>query len=219
MSAPRHLWSGDWRFDSASAAEELAKRRTRIEDTEVTEPELAPPAGPSVTARLLAWLREVRQSADELFTRGWASWAHPIRVGTGVALAALLSAGIAYAAVSLVIGSGSQSPATAKSAPPWLGVDVGGSFPLLGGNLLSGSGLGVGVIVANVAPGSPAAAAGLEPGDVITQIGNHAVATPAEVTSAIAGLHAGDQVQIQYQRGLTAYTTAATLVARPAGSP
>jgi Do/DeqQ family serine protease len=45
----------------------------------------------------------------------------------------------------------------------------------------------VGVGVARVAPGSPAARLGLRPGDVITSIDNRPVRDPEEVTSALSG--------------------------------
>jgi S1-C subfamily serine protease len=91
-----------------------------------------------------------------------------------------------------------------------LGVDMAGSLPA--GALSSGGG----VLVGDIVPGSPAAVAGLEPGDVITQIGSRAVASPADVESALAGLHAGERLQIQYQRGSQTYATQATLAVRPA---
>src|SRR5438876_579370 len=54
MSAPRHLWSGDWRLDSAAAAKELAKRRAQNEEP-AKSPEPAPPvASPSGAARAAA---------------------------------------------------------------------------------------------------------------------------------------------------------------------
>ena len=131
-------------------------------------------------------------------------------------LAMLLSAGAAFAAVLLLFGSSGQSSATAGSrissqSPGWLGVDMATS---LGAGFLSPNG---GVLIGDVVPGSPAATAGLQPGDVITQIGNRPVTAPSDVESTIAGMHAGEQVQIQYQRGPAQYTTLATLARRPAG--
>jgi len=122
----------------------------------------------------------------------------------------LASAGLAFAGVLLLFGSSAQSSGISSQAPAWLGVDTAGS---LGAGFLSPGG---GVLIDAVAPGSPAAAAGLEPGDVITQIGSRPVAAPSDIESAIAGMHAGEQVEIQYQRGPQAYKTLATLAARPA---
>ena len=131
-----------------------------------------------------------------------------------LALACLLSAGASYAAVSFAVGSGRPNPAGASATPGWLGIDTI-SPPLSVASAAPGSG----AIVASVAPGSPAAHAGLEPLDVITHIDNHPVATPTDVQAALAGMRAGEQVEIQYDRGPIMYTTQVTLAARPSASP
>jgi serine protease Do len=58
-----------------------------------------------------------------------------------------------------------------------------------------------GVVVASIAPGSPAAEAGLRPGDVITRIDRKAVTATADVPSAITDLKPGDEVSIVVHRG------------------
>jgi S1-C subfamily serine protease len=205
MSAPRHLWSGSWRLDSAAVAEELAKRRAATEEpTDVPAEPPSPRSGSSTGARIAAWLRTAVRAV-----RG-----RRLRVALPIALVGLLTAAAAFAAVSLLARSGGQSPALVSASSGWLGVDMV-SFPFGGGTFGSGGG----AVVADVSPGSPAAAAGLEPGDVITQIDNQPVASPADVQSAVAGMRAGEQVQIQYDRGPVAYTTQATLQARPSSSP
>jgi S1-C subfamily serine protease len=161
-----------------------------------------------------------------------------------IVVAALVSAGIAYAAVSTLVGSDSNStpPAVASSPPAqatqattrpaWLGVKTE-SVAAAGGGFSSGSGTGgtggtgstgggfttAGVVVTSVVPGSPADAAGLQPGDVITQIDSQTVNSPDEVNSALAAMHAGQQVVIQYQRGPFANTAQVTLATQPNGSP
>lgn len=134
-----------------------------------------------------------------------------------MALAMLLAAAAGYAVVSVARSGGDGSPPTnntlvasspaRSTAPAWLGVDT---VSLPGAN---------GVVVMDVAPGSPADAAGLQPGDVITQIGNQPVQTSSDVQSALAGMRAGQRVEIQYERGLESGTTQATLRARPANAP
>ena len=42
-----------------------------------------------------------------------------------------------------------------------------------------------GAVVENVQPGSPAEAAGLQPGDVIVGVGTHAVTSPADAARAM----------------------------------
>jgi S1-C subfamily serine protease len=123
-----------------------------------------------------------------------------------VALVALLTAGAAYGVVSSLAGSGSQRPTSGAGARPWLGI------------AMTSSPFG-GVTITDVQPGSPAAAAGLEPGDVLTEIGTQPISGSADVAAAIAGTHAGDQVQIQVHRGPLTYNLPVTLATRAAGAP
>jgi predicted metalloprotease with PDZ domain len=197
MTAPRHLWSGDWRRESAEAAEAIADR-VGPTDTPAEPPS---PARPSALARALSAVRD----ADY----------RPVRRAALITVAALLSAGVAYAAVAALVttgphaASGGQPPSGVVGGPAWLGVDTV-NFPLTGG-----------AMIVDVAPGGPADAAGLQPGDVITEIDNRLVRTPADLQSTLAGLHAGQQAQIGYQQGPSPYstsgiyTTKVTLRARP----
>jgi serine protease Do len=50
-----------------------------------------------------------------------------------------------------------------------------------------------GAVVQNVQPGSPAEAAGLQPGDVIVGVGNHAVTSPAEAAKAMRKALSGSE--------------------------
>lgn len=126
-----------------------------------------------------------------------------------VVLLTLASAAIAYGVVSLIVDSDPTSPsaATFNAARGWIGVEMTNSPD------------GNGALIVSVVPGSPAAAAGLQPGDILTEIDHHPVSTPNGVTSRLANLHAGDRVDLQVQRGPLQYDTQTTLAARPAGSP
>ena len=193
MRAPRHLWSGDWRDESSALTEELAARRAEGGATSEAEPAIASPPGDKPRPRRpLARLPRV----------------DPRRLRTALlaALLILLVAGGAYAVASSVTGRSPNAPAAAAGSVAWLGVDM------------SSSPIG-GVVVVGVAPHSPAQAAGIQPGDVITQIDTEPIAAPSIVEAAISGLQPGDQVEIQLQRGSTTYTTHATLAARPAPHP
>jgi S1-C subfamily serine protease len=77
--------------------------------------------------------------------------------------------------------------------------------------------LGNGALIVDAAPGGPADRGGLQPGDVITGIDNHPVQSPADFNAVLAGLHAGQQVQINYEQGPLSYTTQVSLQARPSG--
>ena len=119
----------------------------------------------------------------------------------------LVLAGAAYAVTAAVVGGpSSPTPAVANGSGAWLGIDVA-STPQGG------------VMVVDVFPGSPAQAAGMEPGDVITQINGHQILTARDVRTAIAGLHPGDQVQLQFQGSGTSYTAKVPLASPPAGYP
>jgi hypothetical protein len=211
MSAPRHLWSGDWQLQSSAHRDELAAGRARTASPADPEPPVAPerPRTPSRTVREL--LRALAGRLRALVRR-----IRRFPLGTrrqrGIAIlavaATLLLAGAAYAVTSAVVGGGSGGPTStiASGSGAWLGIDVASSP-------------GGGVMVVDVFPGSPAQAAGMEPGDVITQINGHPVFTPSDVTSAIAHMQPGDQVQLQFQGSGTTYSAAVPLAARPAGYP
>jgi S1-C subfamily serine protease len=121
------------------------------------------------------------------------------RTAVLIAVAALVLAGAAYAVTSL---PQSGSPTTSSTQPAWLGVQL---IPVPAGAL-----------VASVVPGSPAQAAGLRAGDVITQIQGRPVVSPINVTNAIDVLNPGQIVQLQIQRGSRTFNANATLAARPA---
>jgi S1-C subfamily serine protease len=120
----------------------------------------------------------------------------------------LLIAGAAYAVTSAVGGSGgsAQTASATGGSGAWLGIDVASSPA-------------GGVMVVAVFPGSPAQAAGLEPGDVITRINGHQIFTPRDVAAALAGTQPGDKVQLQFQGSGTSYAARVPLAPRPTGYP
>lgn len=206
MTPPRHLWSGDWRGESAAAAEGLAQRRVPSE-----APSGSPPPSPSrwtaAASPAVARLRSLR--------------AHPTRGAVLTALAMVISVASGYAIVSSLVSNGGGHPPAATSAsgasprpavaapaaPAWLGVDTA-DLPAVNG-----------AVVINVLPGSPAEAAGLQPGDVITHVNNRSVPTAADLEALLAGMNAGDRAEIQYERGPVTAITQATLALRPANGP
>ena len=76
-----------------------------------------------------------------------------------------------------------------------------------------------GALVSSVVPGSPAAAAGIRPGDLITQLDTEPIVAPAVFVSALSGLQPGDRVDIQVQRGFSQYTARVKLASHPARTP
>ena len=205
MSGPRHLWSGDWEQDSSARAAELAAQRARAAEPDAPEsPEIEPAATPrsQPTKTLRDRLTALRASLAATRRRH----ARQLRLGLLIAVLALVGAGAAYAVANTVTG-GSNSQQQASSGPgnTWLGVEM----------VSSPSG---GVMVARVAPKSPAEAAGIKPGDVITQIDTQPIVTPAIVAATLDGLQPGDHVDIQVQRGSGSYTAHVTLASPPKAS-
>ncbi|HUR18199.1 MAG TPA: trypsin-like peptidase domain-containing protein [Acidimicrobiales bacterium] len=72
-----------------------------------------------------------------------------------------------------------------------------------------------GAVVAEVVAGSPAAAAGLQRNDVITRIGDTAIATNVDVQKEVRTKKPGDKVQIVWMRGDEERRAEVTLGARP----
>jgi membrane-associated protease RseP (regulator of RpoE activity) len=230
MSRPRHLWSGDWESDSAAVTRELDRRRGEIQAPAETRadgpaPRPRPPARPSAFAQVVRRLRRllhaalerykaqrrrVRESARERRAPARSARQRGLRMALLAVLVGLLSAAVAYGVVTLLVGSGGHTASAASRARPWLGVDLE-SIPANNG-----------LMIALVVPGSPAATAGLTPGDMITAINGQPVNTTGEVKAAIDRLHVGSQADIQYNLGLAipgSYTAQLTVAAEPPGYP
>ena len=75
-----------------------------------------------------------------------------------------------------------------------------------------------GAQITAVTPNSPAASAGLKPGDVIVAIDNQPVATNADAADTIGSLSPGTKVTIKYQRGSSTNTVTVTLATTPASA-
>jgi S1-C subfamily serine protease len=170
------------------------------------EPEVpAPLRRPTIRARIRALLGHV----GTLLRR-----VRKLRLGTPrqrrLALASLaavlLLAGAAYAVADSLSGSSSTTSAAAIGSRAWLGINVATSAQ-------------GGVMVVDVYPGSPAQAAGMEPGDVITRLNGKPVFAPSDVTAVIAAMHPGQRVKIQYQGSGVSYSSSVALATRPAGYP
>jgi len=112
------------------------------------------------------------------------------------------------------IEAGNSSSTVHLGATGFLGVELGsqGSSSFAGG----GQG-GSEVTVEGVLPGSPAAAAGLSAGDVITSVGGQAVSSQASIESVVEQHHPGDQVSVSWtdESGQT-HTSTLTLASGPA---
>lgn len=73
---------------------------------------------------------------------------------------------------------------------------------------------GEGVVITEVADGSPAASAGLQEGDVITAIDGDEVASAMALRSAILAKESGDEITVAYTRDGASSSAKATLTSR-----
>jgi putative serine protease PepD len=91
---------------------------------------------------------------------------------------------------------------------------------LIAGRTVSHPYLGVSMTatgqIAAVEPGSPAATAGLQQGDVVTAVGSATVAGATDLSAAIAGHAVGDKVVVTVNRGGESLRFTVTLAARAA---
>jgi len=72
-----------------------------------------------------------------------------------------------------------------------------------------------GALVTEVAPGSPAEAAGLKKGDIITRFQDQEIDTPQALQEAILDCYIGEKVEITFVRGRVTSTTYAVLSSTP----
>ncbi len=76
-------------------------------------------------------------------------------------------------------------------------------------------GIDGGAEVLAVLPGSPAEEGGLEPGDVITAVGEETVTSMAELVVAVLTFEVGEEVDVAYRRGGSAESMTVELTERP----
>jgi S1-C subfamily serine protease len=223
MSAPRHLWSGEWESESESAAEEVERRRRLRQppdepaDDVPTEPRrerrsLRQDAARAMAAMLAAWRSFAARAARWIAAaRSLLAAITPRQVGLTL-LATVAGAAVALGAAALAGGSGDSSAgtgATTSGAPAaWLGVQTTTStMPVPGAT------------IELIEPGGPAERAGLLPGDVITEVDGQPITTSTDLARALAAKQPGEQVQLEINRVGQTIVIDTTLGSRPPGGP
>ena len=97
------------------------------------------------------------------------------------------------APIAAAIAAGQASAAVHIGATAFLGVQVVSyGVPVPGNPAIAGAG------VAGITPGTPAARAGLVPGDVITSIGGHAVTSAMSLRAVMDAYHPGDTASLYW---------------------
>jgi S1-C subfamily serine protease len=107
-----------------------------------------------------------------------------------------------------------QLIATGKATHAYMGVGTQPITPELQQqyNLSRSTGL----LIAEVAPGSPAAAAGLQQGDIVIKVNGQDVTDSSALAAMIRDMKPGDQVQVTVDRNGQEQTITVTLAERPA---
>jgi S1-C subfamily serine protease len=100
---------------------------------------------------------------------------------------------------------------SSSAAPPWPTL-ISASHP---GNRTSQPG----ALVEGVASGSPAAAAGLRAGDLITAINGSAIHGPSALIAAIASQNPGQSLTLAVRRASSTLTITVTLATQPTTPP
>ena len=93
----------------------------------------------------------------------------------------------------------------------WLGVSAQSLTPTMATALHMSAPSGA--LVAEVQDGSPAASAGIQPGDVITKVGAQPVQDPRDLARIVAGIHSGTEQEVTVRRGGQDKTLPVTLAA------
>jgi S1-C subfamily serine protease len=92
-----------------------------------------------------------------------------------------------------------QLLAKGKVAHPYIGIQMGSLTPRIA--QVYGYGDREGVVVLDVTPGSPAAEAGIAPGDLIVKVGDRQTPTVEDLLGTLRGYQPGDSVQLSLVRG------------------
>ena len=99
----------------------------------------------------------------------------------------------------------------------WVGVEPRDLTPEITEAL--GLGSTTGVLITGVLQNGPASAAGIQPGDVVTKVGQHAITNTGELLRQVAGLKPKSKVAVTVSRSGKSVTLEVTVAQRPSSSP
>jgi S1-C subfamily serine protease len=138
-----------------------------------------------------------------------------IGINSAIASTSGGSIGIGFAIpIDMAIQHANQLIAHGKVVYPWLGIKYLASAPE---QSASGQSLPAhGALISAVVPGSPAAAAGIQAKDVITQIDGQSVGEPEKVNYLVMQHKPGDKIQVTISRNGSTMTKTVTLGTLPA---
>ena len=99
----------------------------------------------------------------------------------------------------------------------WVGVEPRDLTPEITEAL--GLGSTTGVLITGVLQNGPASAAGIQPGDVVTKVGQHAITNTGELLRQVAALQPKSKVAVTVSRSGKSVTLEVTVAQRPSSSP
>jgi hypothetical protein len=126
----------------------------------------------------------------------------------------LATVGAVVARVVSAVASGATAPAYVKLDTPRSVGGGGGYGPVFGIVPSFGDGGAAGVRITGVRPGSPAEKAGVRAGDVVVKFAGVDVKTLEDLTFALRGRRAGDEIQVVVLRDGREHTVSAVLAER-----
>ena len=211
MSGPKHLWSGDWERESGQSAQDSAGDRLSAFAVPAATAGLGSGGPPGADAR-----------------RG----RMPRRTRVLVALSSITAlAGAAVVVVLVLAGPGTRVPAPRRAvahvstshgatstpaAPPTpttpASVLAGPTINWLGMQIVTGP---TGAVVNTVKLGSPADAAGFEPGDQIEQIDGYAISSVRAIRRVAARIPLGHSMLVSVLRSTVTVQLSLPMLARP----
>lgn len=207
MTGPKHLWSGNWQQESADPPRDPAPARANPTPRLAT-PQPRRPVGDRLrrAAPLLATLAALGVFLTVLATDSGSPSHKPASRATTTGLLPTPAP-----QTPTIPGGGASAPSTPATTITghtvnWLGMQIS-------------TVQGAGAVIQTVQLGTPADAAGLDPGDVIQTVNGHSVAAADQIATAVQGLRPGDGVSITVERGSTLFTTVALFDGHPTTSP
>jgi S1-C subfamily serine protease len=114
------------------------------------------------------------------------------------------------------IAEGLKAGKGVVKAPAFLGVSTATVTPSVQQRL--GLAVSKGAVVQDVTPGTGAADAGLQSGDVIVKFGNDDITSSDDLSAAVRRHQPGEKVDVTFMRGNQRMTATATLGSRPTGT-
>jgi len=223
MTGPKHLWSGDWERESASAEDDLAQLAPPA-------PSHPLPAGPTNRQR---WRPNARSLAAGIAilivaivavalatTLGGSSKPRSVQTTAQATVPFGITPPNGIVPNQTIPSPTLPTPTVPAQTPPvqpapspisnqpiveWLGMQIVNSPE--------------GEVINTVGLGSAGDADGFEPGDLIDSINGQSISTAKQIRAAVENVGLGKQVTIEISRGSTIINTRVTLTARPTIQP